>query len=483
MLKSRFEQTCTILRCNIVVENAMRGFLTFTVYSLLLLNCSALKAQQRNDTSALYKKLDEYLSSAVKVYKFNGSVLIARKGKIILQKGYGWKNVPDRKLNDSGSIFQIGSLTKPFTAELILKLQEQGKLSIHDKLNQYFPDYPKGDKITIENLLTHTSGIHNYTDDIDIKDTAIISHPVTQQKVVDAFINRRMEFKPGTKFSYCNSDYYLLGMIIEQVTGKTYEKAVRETIFDPLKMNHSGFDFIHLNDTSKTSGYIEISKEKQVLNYSVDSTVYYSAGGMYSTTGDLYKWARSIANKQILSEDSWKQAFTPRLEKYGLGWWIDTLYNRKYIYHSGGLIGFMSFLSYYPDDDVTIILLNNFGNYGNNLAPIQNALSAIMFNQPYSLWENHTDIKTSADILKQYAGVYRLNAEHSLVVTFKDSKLFVEASNPNDKLPKVELHAESESKFYIKEAQLQFEFVNDNNSSKLVTYNVRGKDAEWIKIK
>jgi len=143
----------------------------------------------------------------------------------------------------------------------------------------------------------------------------------------------------------------------------------------------------------------------------------------------------------------------------------------------------MSFLSYYPDDDVTIILLNNFGNYGNNLAPIQNALSAIMFNQPYSLWENHTDIKTSADILKQYAGVYRLNAEHSLVVTFKDSKLFVEASNPNDKLPKVELHAESESKFYIKEAQLQFEFVKDNNSAKLVTYNVRGKDAEWIKIK
>ncbi|MFI5162066.1 MAG: serine hydrolase [Sphingobacteriales bacterium] len=458
----------------------MRKSLLFSIF--LLISAVSL-AQTKDDTSLASKKLDEYLNSAGKVYKFNGSVLIARKGKIILEKGYGWKNVPDRKLNDSGSIFQIGSLTKPFTAEIILKLQEQSKLSLYDKLDKYFPGYPKGDKITIENLLSHTSGIHNYTDDIDIKDTAVISHPVLHQKVVDAFINKHMEFKPGAKFSYCNSDYYLLGLIIEKVTGKPYEKAVREIIFDPLKMSHSGFDFIHLADTSKTSGYVEITEEKQTRAFSVDSTVYYSAGAIYSTTGDLFKWARSIANKQILSADSWNLAFTPHLEKYGLGWWIDTLYNRKYIYHSGGLIGFMSFMAYYPDDDFTIILLNNFGNYGNSLVPIYNALSAIMFNEPYSLWENRTEIKAGNDILKQYAGVYRFDAEHSLVVTFKNSKLFIEASNPNDKLPKLELHAESETKFYIKEAQLQFEFVKDNDSFKLVTYNVRGKDAEWIKIK
>ncbi len=463
----------------------MRSYLQ--IVSTLFLLVFGLTAGAQNAISptsqALYQKLDEYLDSAVSAYHFNGSVLVAAKGELVLQKGYGYKNFATHAPNDAGSIFQIASLTKPFTAEVILKLQEQDKLSIHDKLNKYFPDYPKGDKITIENLLTHTSGIHNYTDDIDINDTAIISHPVPHQRVVDVFINKRPEFKPGAKFSYNNSGYYLLGLIIEKVSGKPYEQVMRETIFNPLKMSHSGFDFINLADTSKTRGYIQISKEKQTLNYPEDSTVYYSAGAIYSTTGDLYKWARSIAAKQILSEDSWKQAFTPRLEKYGLGWWIDSLYNKTYIYHSGGRIGYMSFLAYYPGEDVTIILLNNFGNYGDSLVSIFNSLSAIMFNQPYSLWKNQSEVSVGNDILKQYVGTYRFNGQHSLVVTFKDSKLFVEATNPNDKLPKLQLHAEGATKFYIKEAQLQFEFVKDDNSAKIITYNSRGKDAEWIKVK
>lgn len=463
----------------------MKYVVTFTFLSLFLLQCFALKAQQKNDSSALYKKLDEYLISAVNLEKFNGSVLIAKKGEIILQKGYGWKNVAANSFNDANSIFQIGSLTKPFTSEVILKLQEQGKLSISDNLYKYFPNYPKGDRITIENLMDHTSGIHNYTDDINEKDTAIICHPVPKQKIVDVFINKPMEFKPGARFSYCNSDYYLLGMIIEKVTGKPYEQVVREIIFNPLHMTHSGFDFIHLEDPSKTKGYVVLNKDKQVLNYSVDSTVYYAAGAIYSTTGDLYKWERSIAEKQILSEDSWKQAFTSRIEHYGLGWWIDTLYNRKFIYHSGGLIGFMSYFAYFPDDDVTIILLCNFGNYGGSLGDLTSGVSAILFDKPYSLYEKHTEITADKTLLKQYTGVYRFNSDHQLIITFNGDKLFVEDSNPKDMLPKVELHAESETMFYISEAQLKFEFIKDasGNSEKIITYNTRGKDAEWAKVK
>jgi CubicO group peptidase (beta-lactamase class C family) len=192
-----------------------------------------------------------------------------------------------------------------------------------------------------------------------------------------------------------------------------------------------------------------------------------------------------MANTQILSPASWKQALTPGLDKYGFGWWIDSLFNRKYIYHSGGLPGFMSYLVYFPDDDITIIMLTNFGNYGDGLAPMNAGLSAIVFGQPYTLWEKHDAINVDKDDLKHLAGAYRVNEKHSLIITFKKDKLYVEAVNPKDRLPQVQLYAETESKFYIKEAQLKFEFVKDNNGNpvKLITYNSSGKDAEWVKVK
>lgn len=466
--------------------------MNYRLKSTLILFFSAMalvaEAQQRigatSDTT-LSKKLDDYLESTVSAYHFNGSVLIARKGEILLQKGYGWKDVARTTVNDERSIFPIGSLTKPFTAEVILKLQEQGKLSIHDHFSKYFPDYPKGDKITLEELLDHTSGIHNYTDDIDEKDTAITLHPVTKERVLDAFIHKRMEFKPGTKFSYNNSAYYLLGWIIEKVSGKPYETMVRETIFNPLGMIHSGFDFTHLNDTCKTIGYRFFTADRQVQSYYEDSTVYYAAGAMYSTTGDLYKWAQSIAAGEILTNDSWKDAFTARLDHYGLGWWIDSLFGKKYIAHSGGRLGYMSNLAYYPAEDVTIILLNNFGDYGQSLVSINQTLSAIVFDQPYTLWGKQSEIHMSSAALLTLAGTYKFNAKHSLIVTAQDGKLYVEASNPDDKLPRVELHAETSDKFYITEAQLKFEFVHDaqGNTVKMITYNTAGKDVEWLKVK
>jgi CubicO group peptidase (beta-lactamase class C family) len=444
----------------------------------------ALKAQQKNDDPDLSKKADDYVNSAVKVSKFNGAVLIAQKGRIILDKGYGWRNFNTHTPNDTNSVFQIGSLTKSFTAAVILKLQEQGKLSVDDKLARFFPQVRGADRITIKELLNHTSGLYNYTDDIGPEDSAIVSHPVTQKMAMDIFADKPLLFEPGTMFSYCNSDYYLLGMIIEKLAGTSYDQAVRKLIFGPLGMSHSGFDFINLKDTNKTSGYVSISANTYTNSTQWDSTVTYAAGAIYSTTSDLYKWGRALAEKKILSPASWDLALTPGLGKYGYGWWIDSVFNRRCIYHSGGLPGFMSYFIYYPADDVTIILLTNFGNYGDSLTGISDGLSAIMFGQSYSLWEEHKAIELDGETLKKYAGTYRYNAEHQMIVTFKSGKLFIEAANLKDMLPQVELHAESESKFYIKEAQLKFEFVKDGNGNilKMITYNTRGKDAEWIRV-
>src|SRR4051794_186183 len=296
--------------------------LTFSIFTF-----SHLYGQDATETIA--RKIDEYLLSANAVNKFNGAALVAKKGEIVLSKAYGFKNTAKKQLNDTGTIFQIGSITKSFTVIVIANLQEQHKLSVNDKLSKYFPGYPNGEKITIRNLLTHTSGIYNYTNDIGEEDTAIVCHPVSQDRVLQVFENRPLSFKPGKSFEYCNSGYYLLGMIIEKVSGKRYEDVVREMIFNPTEMNHSGFDFRNLNDTHKAQGYIILDKDTTKPNYTVDSTVYFSAGSIYSTTNDLYRWSRAITTDQLLNKNSWNEVFTTYKNNYGYGFYIDTLFGRN----------------------------------------------------------------------------------------------------------------------------------------------------------
>ena len=226
----------------------MKNYRVVSFIIIFVAGFFVLKAQQPNDSLA--QKLDEYLVSANSFYKFNGAALIAEKGKIIFHKSYGFKNVATHSLNDSNSIFQIGSVTKQFTATVILKLQEEGKLTVQDKLSKYFPEFKYADEITLENLLTHTSGIYNYTNDIDDNDSAIVCNPVNKQLLLDIVFKKPLDFKPGTQFAYDNSGYYLLGLIIEKVTGKSYEQNIRDIIFTPLQMTHSLFDFRNSKDTN-----------------------------------------------------------------------------------------------------------------------------------------------------------------------------------------------------------------------------------------
>jgi CubicO group peptidase (beta-lactamase class C family) len=212
---------------------------------------------------SLTKKLDDYLMSANKMYKFNGTALIARHGKILLEKAYGKKDFTKNLSNDTNTIFQIGSVTKQFTATVVLKLQEEGKLSVNDKLDKYFPQFKYANEITLENLLTHTSGIYDYVRDIDDEDSAIVCHPVDKQLVLDVMFKHDLDFKPGSAFRYCNSGYYLLGIIIEKVTGESYEQNVHDIIFGPLQMTHSLFDFKHSADTDIAIGYQSISEKEQ----------------------------------------------------------------------------------------------------------------------------------------------------------------------------------------------------------------------------
>lgn len=346
-----------------------------------------------------------------------------------------------------------------------------------------FPDYPDGNKIKLKNLLDHTSGIYNYTIDIGKEDSAIVCHPVKKSLILNIFYHKPLDFAPGTKFKYDNSGYYLLGMIIEKVTGKPYEQVVRKLLFDPLHMDHSGFDFLNLQDTSKATGYDKLSASQQVISHPWDSTVSYAAGGIYSTSGDLYKWAKAIADKQILTENSWKQAFTPNLGNYGYGWWIDSLLGQKYVMHTGGGFGFMSFFIYFPNKDITIILLNNFGDYGESLWPVSEGIAAILFNKPYNLWRKHTAIKISTSILRQYTGIYITNNKVKLYITLKNGQLYAKSSSKHG-LPKTPICAENENEFFLKDFDTLFTFIKntDGKVSKMISHE-NGKNVILKKIK
>src|SRR6187551_1611091 len=209
-------------------------------------------------------KLDALINAYAKMYKFNGSALVAKNGVILLNKGYGYRNAADKIANTEQTVFQLGSITKQFTSAIILKLQQEKKLSVSDKLSKYFPGYPKGDSITIEHLLTHTSGIFNYTSDGNFMANEV-AKSTDREKIMALFKDRPLDFSPGTGWNYSNSGYSLLGYIIEAVTKKTYYQAVRKYIFTPLHMTHSGFDFTHLKSNEKATGYFSLDGKKPAI--------------------------------------------------------------------------------------------------------------------------------------------------------------------------------------------------------------------------
>ena len=231
---------------------------TFLLIITVICAVTNLYAQQQFN-----QKIAPLIEKSADLYRFNGSILVCKNGKIIFEKGYGYQDIQDKIENTPNTIFQVGSMTKPFTAAVVLKLAEQQKLSLDDKISKYFPSLKRSDEITIKNLLTHTSGLSEiFRDTLFIKENKQSS--ISKEKLLSFFIDRPLYFDPGTRYSYCNSGYVLLGLIIEKVSGKTYEQMVRNYILKPLKMTHSGFDFAGLKSKQKALDYIKFSRAASI---------------------------------------------------------------------------------------------------------------------------------------------------------------------------------------------------------------------------
>lgn len=422
-------------------------------------------------------KLDELVGAYAKQYKFNGSVLVAKGGKVILEKGYGYRNAKDSLLNDGQTIFQIGSITKQFTATVILKLQEQKKLSVKDKLSKYYPDFPKGDSITIEHLLTHTSGIFNYTNDGKFMSMDAIK-PANEEKILALFKSKPLDFSPGTKWSYSNSGYSLLGYIIQKVTKKPYEQVVREFIFHPLQMIHSGFDFTHLTDKNRATGYFTYSEKVKAPSTIVDSSVAFSAGAIYTTVEDLYKWHKGMQQNKIINAASTKSAYTPFLNNYGYGLGIDSMYGKRIIAHGGGIFGFNTNIARIVEDDICIVLLNNTGNPF--LGEINNNILAELYGKPYELPMEKKVVKVDPAKLTAYVGEYELAPTFIITVTLENDELKAQPTGQ----PKFDLSATSDTTFFVKAVDADLSFVKDASGKveKLILKQ-GGKETAGKKIK
>jgi CubicO group peptidase (beta-lactamase class C family) len=408
------------------------------------------------------EKLEEYMDATYKAKLFNGVVLAARNDSILIAKGYGWRDYENRISHDTNSIFRIGSVTKPFTAVVILYLQEQGKLKLSDNVSKYFPEYSNGDKIIIKNLLTHTSGILEYSNQDNFFEE-LAYKPYTQKDFWKYIKNEPLEFTPGSEFQYSNSNYFILGYLIEKVTGKTYEQNVRDIIFNKAGMTHSGFDFKNLQSPYKTVGYDVLKDSVHIRSRIADSSAAYAAGGIYTTAGDLFRFHKALIENRIISQKSQQEAYTNYKDGYGYGWYIRESPKGKLIGHKGGIMGFCTLFTREVSDNSCIIAFSNDYSCSDDPETDLNAIDVPflqIFEGTYTIYYiPRVAIKSNPASLPQYTGTYKMDSTVGFIidVTVKDNHLQAVFNNGNPYI----FYEEKKDFFFTKQSNAQLEFERD----------------------
>lgn len=299
--------------------------------------------------------IDEYMKAYESKGRFSGAVLAAKGDTIVISRGYGMADFELGVQNTTETKFHLGSLTKQFTAMAIMQLEEKGILSVNDTLSKYIKDYPDGDKITIHQLLTHTSGIPDYiNDDETFAGIARLYHPL--EEIIARFKYKPLEFKPGTQYDYSNSGYVLLSYIIQKVSGKKYDEYLKDNIFKTLGMDNTGYDDTKPLIKNRARGYL-ISSNRLLNADFFDRANLIGADGLYSTVVDLYTWDRALYTEKLVSKKTLDRIFStyPPANNYGYGWTV----NNEEISHYGLMDGYFTCIYRNIEDETVIIILSN----------------------------------------------------------------------------------------------------------------------------
>jgi CubicO group peptidase (beta-lactamase class C family) len=324
---------------------------------------------------------------------FNGTVLVAEKGKVIFKKGYGLANMEWNIPHKPDTKFRIGSITKQFTSMLIMQLVEKGEIDLQGKLSDYLPYYRKdiGEKVTIHHLLTHTSGIPSYTRDMAHL-TEAHQDPYPVGEFVKKYCSDELEFEPGSEYRYNNSGYFILGAIIETVTGKPYADVLQEKILDPAGMKDTGYDHPVPLIKNRAAGY-SLTFDGYINADYLNMSLPYAAGSLYSTVEDLYKWDQALYTDKLLSNKMKKEMFKPHIASggesyYAYGWGISKRSFPKSkekvnsVSHGGGINGFNTFIERLVDDKHLIVIFNN--TPAASLNAMSMGIIRILYGKPYT---------------------------------------------------------------------------------------------------
>jgi len=426
------------------------------------------------------KLIDTQFSNLVHPNDPGVAVLLSQDGKIIFEKGYGLADLEHKIPVTPKTRFRIGSITKQFTASAILKLQEEGKLSVTDKLSKYLPDFPRASEVTLVDLLHHTSGIHSYTENATF--LAAVTKPITLVDLIQIIQKDPYDFDPGKKWSYDNSGYTLLAYVIRKVTGETFADYLQKTFFVPLGMNDTRVHLAYAQLSNEALGYKYEGSHKfsRAVDWNLSRVT--GAGDMDSTVEDLFRWNEALFNGKVLSEASLKAAFTPismsdPSEKnpavgYGFGWGIVELRGSPEISHNGGLPGYSSHLTRLPREKVTIVTLANTAPGGPGVEPSslgQLAVEMYLGDKLAPRTINKANPNVSSKAFDAITGLYDYG-KAVMRVTAEAGHAYAQLSGQ----PRFEIFPKSETEYFWKVVDAHVTFLKDDSGKVVKAVHYQG---------
>lgn len=447
--------------------------------ALLVLVGFAPTARAGSSDAAADLSLEQRLDALARGHYSNpnapgAAVLVMVDGKPVLRKGYGVADVEKARPITPETIFRLGSITKQFTAVAVLQLVQAGKVSLDDPITKWVPDFDaQGKTITVENLLSHTSGIPSYTSDPGYM--AGMERDMTPREIVAVVEGKPLEFDPGERFKYSNTNYVLLGMLIEKASGKSYADYLQEHIAKPLGLADTRYGGSDSASDRHARGYEPAGSDGYRPARPLSMTQPYAAGAIESTVDDLAKWTLALAEGRAVDPTLLRRAWTPfkttaQPSPYGYGWSIrnDAKNGERWISHGGGINGFMTDAVWIPEKNVYVAVLHNaLGDAPPEALVRQLALEAV--GRPM---KKRVAVALPAETLDRYVGVYALAPEFKLTVTREGEKMFIQGTGQRP----AEVFAEAEDSFFSRVVDAQFRFAVENGKATSLTLFQNGRE-------
>jgi CubicO group peptidase (beta-lactamase class C family) len=405
---------------------------------------------------AVAREANRYMVGQAERGFFSGTVLISRDGKVLFEHAYGMANAEEKIPNTLDTRFRIGSISKTITAIVIMQLEGEHRLALTDPICKYLDDCPPGwSAIELHHLLSHTSGIYNYTQpkpgEVETVEQ-MYTRPPAPDEAFARFLQEPLAFAPGAKFAYSNSNYRLLAHVIAKVTGQSFEDALRQRIFEPAGMHDTGLTHDWPMTPHAAVGYWMTRQGKTERAPVVNGGWSSGEGGIYSTVLDLQKFSDALDHDTLIPRATLERMRAPVTEVYGYGWQVPVVskltLSRQQVNHGGALPGFLSQFQRYEGEKVTVIALSN--RMAFPLTQVAQALGAAVFGEPFSPSYDRETVEVPQEVLKRYEGDYELDGRVWTLLVH-DGQLYVRPKD-DESGPGIALLAASENVFFMKGA-------------------------------